>query len=92
MWAGAVRKEKLKEAQRVKKVGREEYGQKDGRGAAEDEERLQQKSCDQQSSFLARIWNQVFNPRLSALFCRLAVKLVEQVCLSLLVLDLYSRA
>lgn len=64
----------------------------DGRGAAEDEERLQQKNCDQQSPFLARIWNQVFNPRLSALFCRLAVKLVEQVCLSSLVLDLYSRA
>lgn len=94
MWAGAVRKEKLKEAQRIKKVGRGsgEYGQMDGRGAAEDEERLQQKSCDQQSPFLARIWNQVFNPRLSALFCRLAVKLVEQVCLSSLVLDLYSRA
>lgn len=37
--------------------------------------------CDQQSLFLARTWNQVFSPRISALFCRLAVKLVEQVCL-----------
>lgn len=59
-------------------MGRGEYGQMGGRGAAGDEERLQQKSCDQQSLSLARIWNQVFNPRISALFCRLAVKLVEQ--------------
>lgn len=54
----------------------------DGRGAAEDDERLQEKGCDQQSLFLARIWNQALNPRISALFCRLAVRLAEQVCVS----------
>lgn len=63
-------------------MGGGEYGQRDGRGAAEDDERLQEKGCDQQSLFLARIWNQALNPRISALFCRLAVRLAEQVCVS----------
>jgi len=63
-------------------MGKGEYGQMGGRGAVGEKERLQQKICDQQSPFLARIWNEVFNPRILALFCRLAVRLVEQAWLS----------